>query len=137
MAKLKDGNFYSQTVTFDYQNRKLLLNSEKTEFSFSELFLEASAQKVRRFPDVRQKLFVVFAIVMLVLFIYSDLVLLGENLIVNGFLVILWLVVLVGLLYYYIKPIYSLTLKHGDDVLVIYLNTIEKTEFEKQFSESH
>lgn len=133
MAKLKDGNYYSQKVVFDYQNRKLLLNVEKTELAFDELFLETPPQKVLRFKDIWQRIFIVFAVIVLLFLIYTDIILFNENPVSNSLLIGMWLAVLGGLGYYYFKTTYSVTLKHGEKVLIIHLNQAEKIEFEAQF----
>jgi len=132
MAKLTDGNFYSQKITLDYEANKLILDVDKEEFDFAELKINREPERIKKFKTNGRKFMALVLIALLLWFIYSDITAFSNNVLGNSVLILMWTGIIAGVIYYYIKPEYRVDLQCGDKILIIKLNENEQEEYKRQ-----
>ena len=118
----------------DYDNKVIRVATTTECFAFAELVIKEKPKRIIKFPDYRQRILVSIILVLLLMFIYSDIKLLSQAPLVNSLLILLWSAVMAGITYYLYRKEYSLTLNHKNDILVLKLSEQEKNEFFTKFS---
>ena len=129
MARLTDGNFYPQKVVIDYPAHRLTLRVSKEEVDLRKAVVVEPPSRIIKFDNPRKKLFIILVLIVLALFIYSNLLVLNEAVITNLLLSVLWLSVGGAIIRYYLKAEYRLTLRDEAGIYILKLDERETTAF--------